>query len=76
MSQLTPVFQEVFEDDELEVTRETTAHDIEDWDSIMHVALLLSVESAFGVRFNSSHVSGLKNVGQLADMISSLQGAR
>ena len=72
---LVVVFRDVFDDDDLEVTRETSAADVENWDSLMHVSLIIAVEKAFGVRFSSSEVAGLQNVGELADLIQA-KGAR
>jgi acyl carrier protein len=68
-SRVNQVFQEVFGDDELAVTPETTAQDVEGWDSQMHVTLMVNIEKAFGIRFSSSEVASLKNVGQLVDLI-------
>ena len=73
MTQINDIFQDVFEDDELEVSRETTAHDIEGWDSLMHVTLIINVEKAFGVKFSSSEISALKKVGDLEELIHSYQ---
>ncbi len=69
MSRLTEVFQEVFEDDDLVLSETTSAADIPEWDSIMHVSLLLAVEGEFDVTFNTSEVSGMKNVGDLKTML-------
>ncbi len=69
LTRLTAVFHDVFDDDSIVLTRETTAADVEGWDSLMHVTLMMSIESAFKIRFVSSEVTGLKNVGQLADLI-------
>ena len=74
LATLTEVFQQVFEDDELAITRETTAADIESWDSLMHVSLLLAVEKRFRIRFSSSDVSSLMNVGMLVDLINAKKG--
>jgi len=68
------VFRSVFDDDELSVSRETTAADVQGWDSLMHLRLMLSIEKAFRVRFLSSEVASLKSVGSLIDLLSS-QGA-
>jgi acyl carrier protein len=73
MTQLNDIFRDVFEDDELEVTRETTANDVEGWDSLMHVTLIINVEKVFGVQFTSSEISALKKVGDLEDLIHSYQ---
>ncbi len=69
LEKLTQVFQQVFDDDELEVTRETSAKDVEGWDSLMHVTLIVNVEKAFGVKFSSSEVASMKNVGDLLDLV-------
>ena len=61
----------MFNDDELLISRHTTANDVQDWDSIMHVSLVVSIEKAFGIRFSSSEVAGLQNVGELVDLIDS-----
>jgi acyl carrier protein len=74
LSHLNQVFRDVFEDDEIEITRATTAQDIEGWDSMMHVTLLVNVEKAFGVKFTSSEVARLKSVGDLVDLIDARAG--
>lgn len=74
LSTLTEVFRHVFEDDELTITDETKAADIESWDSLMHVSLILAVEKKFGVRFSSSEVSSLMNVGMLMELIRAKTG--
>ncbi len=71
MDRLTEVFREVFEDENLRITRDTAAGDVEGWDSLMHVTLIINVEKAFGVRFTSAEVAGLKNVGELLDIVDS-----
>jgi acyl carrier protein len=76
LDRLNGVFQQVFDDDELDVGRETTAKDVEGWDSLMHVTLLINVEKAFGVRFSSSEVASLQRVGDLADLIEAKQGRK
>jgi acyl carrier protein len=71
LDRINEVFRDVFDDDGLEVTRATTALNIEGWDSLMHVTLMVNVEKRFGVRFSSSEVAGLKDVGELSDLIES-----
>jgi acyl carrier protein len=68
---LTKVFREVFDDDEIVARPDLTASDVEEWDSLKHVRLILSVENAFKVRFSASEVSNLKNVADLAKVIQS-----
>jgi len=69
LARLCEVFQEVFDDDDLVVTRETSAREVDEWDSLMHINLVLNIEKEFSVRFSSSEVAVLQNVGQLADLI-------
>jgi acyl carrier protein len=73
LEQLNEVFQDVFEDDDLQVQAQTSARDIDDWDSLMHVNLVLAVESRFGVRFTSTEVAGLKDVGELMALVEKKQ---
>jgi acyl carrier protein len=69
LERLNQVFQDVFDDDELQVTRQTTAKDVEGWDSLMHVTLVVNVEKAFKVKFSSTEVASLQTVGDLLDLI-------
>ena len=66
---LNEVFQNVFDDEDITVTRETTADDIEDWDSLEHIRLIAAVEREFGVKFTMKEVSSMKNVGEMMDII-------
>ena len=66
---LNDVFQDVFDDDTIIVRDETTAADIEDWDSLEHINLMVAIEKDFGMRFNMAEVTGLKNVGEMVDVI-------
>ena len=68
---LNYVFQEVFDDDSIYVDRNTTADDIEDWDSLEHITLIAAIEAEFRIRFKMSEVSKMKNVGEMADIIAS-----
>ncbi len=69
LEELQSVFSEVFQDDDVTLVRETSAADIDAWDSLTHVNLVLRVESHFGIRFSSAEIAGLKNVGELADLV-------
>ena len=73
---LTDVFRDVFDDEDLTPTAEMTADDVEEWDSLSHIRLMLSVEKAFGVRFSTVELGGLKKVGDLAGLVATkLNGA-
>lgn len=66
---LNMVFRDVFDDDEIEVNENTTSDDIEDWDSLEHINLVAAVEQEFGVKFTMAQVMGMKNVGEMVDII-------
>lgn len=68
---LQEVFREVFDDDSIVLHRELTASNIEGWDSMAHLRLILAVERRFGVRLPSTKIAGLKDVGDMMDLISS-----
>ncbi len=68
---LTGIFHDVFDDEDIVVTPQLTADDVDGWDSLSHIRLMLTVEKAFGVRFSASEVGKLKNVGDLVSLISS-----
>ena len=73
-AKLNEIFQDVFMDDSIEVTPETSANDIEDWDSLMHITLVAEVESAFGVKFGAKQAAQMKNVGEMVEIIKGLMG--
>ncbi len=74
LMRLTAVFHDVFNDDELVISRDTSAKNIENWDSLTHVTLIVKAEKEFGVRFTSAQVAGLQNVGELIDLIEQKAG--
>ena len=68
--QVTEVFREVFEDDEIALSPETTAADIEDWDSLTNIQLIVALEKAFpGLKFSTGQIAYLENVGDLVAVI-------
>jgi len=69
LEQLTEVFQMVFEDDEIEIDRHTTANDIDGWDSMSHMTLLMAIEEDFEIEFEEWEVIDLSDVGELIDLI-------
>ncbi len=66
---LNEVFRDVFDDEEIEVNDDTTAADIEGWDSLMHITLMDAVEEEFDIRFDMKTVVKMKNVGEMVDAI-------
>jgi len=69
MEILNGIFREVFDDGSLIIKRETTADDIDDWDSLSHLNLVIAVEMKFGVKFALGELQSLKNVGDMADLV-------
>ena len=67
--QLVDVFRQVFDDETLILTDETTADDIEGWDSVAHINLMFSIEQAFGVQFNGNELAEMKNIGELKQFL-------
>ncbi|MBR6290648.1 MAG: acyl carrier protein [Clostridia bacterium] len=67
--ELNTVFRDVFGDDDIVVTDETTSADIDGWDSLMHITLISEVESHFDISFQMKDVIGMKNVGEMVDII-------
>ncbi|MFT3905869.1 MAG: acyl carrier protein [Steroidobacteraceae bacterium] len=68
-TQLTPIFHDVFDDEGLQLTPQLSADDVDDWDSLMHVRLILAIEQKFGIKFSAAEVGRLKNVGDLVQLI-------
>lgn len=69
LAKVNDIFHDVFDDDSIVVVEETTADDVEDWDSLMHITLISEVESEFGFKFQMKDVVGMKNVGEMLDII-------
>jgi acyl carrier protein len=63
-AELQDVFRQVFDDDEIVLTDATTADDVDGWDSMMHINLIISMEKRFGVKFAAAEIAGMKAAGQ------------
>jgi acyl carrier protein len=74
MNRLTGVFQCVFGDETLTLARGTTARDVEGWDSLMHINLIVAIEREFKIRFTTREIARLQNVGELIDLIAGKEG--
>ena len=68
LSRLQIIFDELFFD-EIFVTPELSAHDVEEWDSLLHISLVVTIEEVFKIRFHVGEVEATKNVGEFADLI-------
>ena len=65
------IFRDVFDDEDLEVNDSTNSSDIEDWDSLEHISLVVSMENEFNLKFDLKEVNKLANVGEMVDLIAS-----
>ncbi|MBK7139327.1 MAG: acyl carrier protein [Bacteroidetes bacterium] len=69
LSQVVAIFKEELDNEEIELTMESTAKDIEDWDSLSHIHLMVAIEKHFKIRFTSSEISNFKNVGEMVETV-------
>ena len=73
-SKLTLLMQEVFDDETVVATPDLTADDVEEWDSLSHIRLIVTVQKAFNVKLSAGEVGNLKNVSELVDLIQAKAG--
>jgi acyl carrier protein len=66
---LTKIFHDVFDDDSIVLTPELTAADVKEWDSFNHINLIIAVEQAFKIKFQTAEMESMKNVGHLVGLI-------
>ncbi len=69
LAQLNSIFQEVLDEDDINLQAETTADDVEEWDSLAHVQLIVAIERHFGIKFTSREINAFTTVG---DMLTSI----
>lgn len=72
LNKVTGIFHDVFDDETIVLTDETTANDIEDWDSLTHITLISEIEDAFDMKFSMKDILGMKNVGEMLDILEKL----
>ena len=66
---MNEIFRNVFDDDSIELEDETNADDIEDWDSLEQINLIVAIENEFEMMFDMAEVANLANVGEMVDLI-------
>ena len=66
---LNEIFRDVFDDEDITVDEETTADDIDDWDSLEHINLVNAIEDEFDMKFDMGQIVTMKNVGEMVDII-------
>ena len=76
LAELTEIFRGVFDDDDLQITPASTADDIPTWDSLNHINIVVATEMRFQIKFQTSEIESLKNVGELVDLVAAKIGRR
>ncbi|MBD8474979.1 acyl carrier protein [Pseudomonas sp. CFBP 8770] len=71
LHELTDLFRDLFDDESLLLSNDTTADQVEGWDSQMHVTLIVAAEQRFGIKFRTAELESLRNVGQFTQLIES-----
>jgi acyl carrier protein len=69
IQELTPIFQDVLDQPDLEIASDSNASSVEGWDSLAHVNLVVAIEKRYRIKFALGELQGLKNVGEMADLI-------
>jgi len=69
LKEITTIFADILDDEELVLTPSTVATDVEGWDSLSHVLLVVAVEKHFKIRFSSKEIQSWKNIGELIESV-------
>lgn len=69
LTEVTQIFREVLDNEAIELKYETTANDVNDWDSLNHIELVVAIEKHFKIKFNFAELQKFKNVGEMCDNI-------
>lgn len=69
LQEIHPIFQDILENDNIVLTRSTTADQVDGWDSLSHIDIIVGIEKHFGIRFTSAEIASFKNVGELVDCV-------
>ncbi len=69
IEELQEIFREIFDDEEIVLTNETTADDIDDWDSLTHMQLIVQIEEKYNIRFSTAEIKKAANVGEFVKII-------
>jgi len=68
-NKFTEIIRDVLDDENIVLCRETTANDVEDWDSLAHISIIVAIEKEFKIKFDLYELKPLKNVGEMLDLI-------
>ena len=69
LKEVENIFRDILDEESLNLRRETTANDIDGWDSLTHIQLIVAIEKHFKVKFSSKEILSWKNVGELLDSL-------
>ena len=69
IAQLNEIFRDILDNEDIELEETTTAEDVEEWDSLSHIQLVVAVEKHFNVKFTSKEIMGWNNVGDMINCI-------
>ena len=69
LNEVKDIFRDILDEESLNLTRETTANDVDGWDSLTHIQLIVAIEKKFKVKFSSKEILSWKNVGELLDSL-------
>ena len=71
MKQVQDIFMDILDDDEIVLEDSTTAEDVEGWDSLTHIQLIVAIEKQFKIKFTSKEILSWRNIGEMLDSIAS-----
>lgn len=69
VAKVQEIFKDILEEEEIELKDNTTANDVDNWDSLTHILLVVAIEKAFNIKFTSKEILSWKNVGEMIDSI-------
>ncbi|MEG1564165.1 MAG: acyl carrier protein [Bacteroides sp.] len=71
LAKVQAIFRDILDNDGIVLTPQSSADDIEEWDSLSHIQLIVAIEKAFKIRFNSKEILSWENVGEMMESITS-----
>jgi len=75
ITEVNDIFKDVLDNEDIVIDADTTANDVEEWDSLNHIQLVVAIEKHFKIRFTTQEIQSWKNVGEMADCIQKKQSS-